>query len=224
MSNSETARIDRLLDDLRFTDMESCRQPMCCIKPEVRDEIVRILKSRVRTDTIAEDVMHHVTNSEEVADLIVAALRRPATKLAPDVPASQKTAERDPSVMPDFSGADTMSAEGKVDDWQRELFSEINKAAGIHGLKGVLEHLRNWTAYIDDSHRQRYADLIEAQAKLIASYVNASPPMSVEDMARVIDDTIKAAVEGRDLPKILGRINSIGIDAARTIASGTATK
>lgn len=47
---------------------------------------------------------------------------------------------------------------------EQELFAAANKI----DLAGALRHLRDWRIYIDEQHRKKYADLIEAQAKLIA--------------------------------------------------------
>lgn len=63
---------------------------------------------------------------------------------------------------------------------EKELFSAATKI----DVAAAVTHIRNWRSYIDDHHRQKYADLIEAQAKLIAWFLNAralrSPPSEVE--------------------------------------------
>ena len=53
------------------------------------------------------------------------------------------------------------------DTLEKELFAAATKT----DLADAVKHLRNWTQYIDDHHRQKYADLIEAQAKLIAWFI-----------------------------------------------------
>jgi hypothetical protein len=47
---------------------------------------------------------------------------------------------------------------------EKELFAAATKI----DVADAVKHIRNWMSYIDDHHRQKYADLIEAQAKLIA--------------------------------------------------------
>lgn len=42
-------------------------------------------------------------------------------------------------------------------------------------LASAVKHLRDWMSYIDGHHRQKYADLLEAQAKLIAHFVSTPP-------------------------------------------------
>lgn len=65
-------------------------------------------------------------------------------------------------------------------EYQRELFAAITKI----DLATAVSHIRNWTCYIDDYHRQKYADLIEAQAKLIAHLVNTRAPSLPEGERR----------------------------------------
>jgi hypothetical protein len=50
---------------------------------------------------------------------------------------------------------------------EKELFAAATKI----DVADAVKHIRNWMSYIDDHHRQKYADLIEAQAKLIAWFV-----------------------------------------------------
>jgi hypothetical protein len=47
---------------------------------------------------------------------------------------------------------------------EKEVFAAATKI----DVADAVKHLRNWVSYIDDHHRQKYADLMEAQAKLIA--------------------------------------------------------
>lgn len=68
-------------------------------------------------------------------------------------------------------------AQGARDaEYERKLFAAITKI----DLATAVGHIRNWTCYIDDHHRQKYADLIEAQAKLIAHLVNTRAPSHTE--------------------------------------------
>lgn len=64
---------------------------------------------------------------------------------------------------------------------ERELFAAATKI----DLAGALMHIRDWRSYIDDHHRQKYADLIEAQAKLVSLLIAkrsvAAPPPPVAD-------------------------------------------
>lgn len=46
-------------------------------------------------------------------------------------------------------------------------------------IASAVKHIRDWTSYIDDHHRQKYADLIVAQAKLIAWFVNNRAALSL---------------------------------------------
>ncbi len=48
--------------------------------PNVREALVRILRSRIRTRSPADDTEPYVVNAEEVADLIIAALQPADTK------------------------------------------------------------------------------------------------------------------------------------------------
>ncbi len=50
------------------------------------------------------------------------------------------------------------------DDYEKELFAAVNKT----DLAEAIKHIRDWRLYIDHHHRHKYADLIEAQGKLIA--------------------------------------------------------
>jgi len=47
---------------------------------------------------------------------------------------------------------------------EQELFAATAKI----DLAQAVKHIRDWRCHIDDHHRQKYADLLEAQAKLIA--------------------------------------------------------
>lgn len=55
---------------------------------------------------------------------------------------------------------------------EKALFAEVTKV----DLSAALRHIRDWMCYIDDHHRQKYADLMEAQAKLIAFLVDRAQP------------------------------------------------
>lgn len=74
---------------------------------------------------------------------------------------------------------------------ERELFAAATKI----DLAGALMHIRDWRSYIDDHHRQKYADLIEAQAKLVSLLIAkrsvAAPPPPVADRAAIIEECAK---------------------------------
>lgn len=50
---------------------------------------------------------------------------------------------------------------------EQELFAAVTKI----DLADAVKHIRDWRCYIDNHNRQIYADLIEAQAKLIAHLI-----------------------------------------------------
>src|SRR5205809_966216 len=52
---------------------------------------------------------------------------------------------------------------------EQELFSAATKI----DVADAVYHIRDWRSYIDVHHRQKYADLIEAQAKLIAHLIQS---------------------------------------------------
>jgi hypothetical protein len=51
---------------------------------------------------------------------------------------------------------------------EEELFAAVTK----YDLAGAISHLRHFGSVPQMEHRKKYADLIEAQAKLIAYFVN----------------------------------------------------
>ena len=63
-----------------------------------------------------------------------------------------------------------LAAVQPVAEDETALFAAATKT----DVAAAVRHIRNWTSYIDDHHRQNYADLIEAQAKLIAHLI--APP------------------------------------------------
>lgn len=86
----------------------------------------------------------------------------------------------------------------------RELFAAVTK----HDLAGAVSHLRHFGSVPQMEHREKYADLIEAQAKLIAYFVNRAPlhqsagnvdetAQGYADSLRQQADWIEEAREGR---------------------------
>jgi len=69
-------------------------------------------------------------------------------------------------VQPSSAGTAQVAAE------EKELFAAVTK----HDLAGAISHLRNFFSVPQLHHRQQYADLLEAQAKLIAHLVNRTEP------------------------------------------------
>jgi hypothetical protein len=55
----------------------------------------------------------------------------------------------------------------KLADKERELFAQVTKI----DLAETITHLRSWMQHIDNHNRNKYADLLEAQGKLIAHFV-----------------------------------------------------
>lgn len=74
------------------------------------------------------------------------------------------------------------------DAQEKELFAAATKIDVVAAVK----HIRNWTSYIDDHHRQQYADLIEAQAKLIAWLIR--PRDAQQPVSFLVTEAMVAAV------------------------------
>jgi hypothetical protein len=70
---------------------------------------------------------------------------------------------------------------------ERELFAAVTKI----DVADAVKHIRTKTSYIDNHHRQNYADLIEAQAKLIAWFVaqRSSDDMKSSNLVRGLRST-----------------------------------
>jgi hypothetical protein len=71
---------------------------------------------------------------------------------------------------------------------EAKLFAAATKI----DIAAAVTHLRSWMQYIDDHHRKKYADLIEAQAKLIAHLVGTRDAAQAAPEPAITDAMVEA--------------------------------
>ncbi|MGY3392953.1 hypothetical protein ACVWW6_005544 [Bradyrhizobium sp. USDA 3311] len=79
-------------------------------------------------------------------------------------------AEQIDSIIAALTAAEPQTAPEPMSSEEKDLFAAVTK----HDLGGAVSHLRSFFSVPQLHHRKQYADLLEAQAKLIAHFVNRS--------------------------------------------------
>lgn len=136
-------------------------RPVRLLRPLAQNQVVRY---HVGVQTVFEGI-GEMTNARKLADELKSYI------------AANDGADPEWSLLVRCEAALRRHAQRAPTSEEKELFAAATKI----DLADAVKHIRNWTSYIDDHHRQKYADLMEAQAKLIAHFVNDGPAQCALD-------------------------------------------